>query len=193
MIRKAALVLSLLTATACTHSDIVAPEAPQVPRLSTTAAAAADFLHDCTGIVCEFYSANVFSKFAHWDFGHDATGVSPHVHHTFPQAGRTYTVTFRAIDVDDRQHVVRRDVDILGLTTSRVRVRGKVATVLTWAPANGDVDIRRNGVTVTTLPAAANQGRWMDILDTHVLRGSIAYQVCTRGTGNCSDVQLSGP
>lgn len=187
----------LLASIGCADSTILAPEFPgHGLKLSTEAsdtsqASLADFSYMCTGIVCEFFTVNIQSKSAKWDFGHDAFGETPDVHHTFPAAGKSYTVRLDLVDLFDRTHVVQRNVNILDLNAVAVRVRGVKGGSLTWAPAEGDLDIVRDGVIVKVLSAASNRGMWIDLTESRK-QERLTWQVCDHGTRNCSNMATTG-
>lgn len=109
--------------------------------------------------------------------------------HTYASGGG-FTVTVFVTDgnggsdTDTATATVQAQPSIT-LSTSGSKVKGQHTASLTWSGvASANVDIYRNGVSVTTVPNGASP--YTDRMNNRG-RGSYTYQVCEAGTSRCSN------
>jgi PKD repeat protein len=156
----------------------------------------ASFTYSCTGLTCNFDGTTSsdtdgsITSYA-WNFGDGNSGAGVTTSHTYSTGG-TYTVVLTVTDDDNAPSQTSQSVTVsapsgpITLTVVGRKVKGLQKADLTWSPSgtSTNVDVRRNGVVVTT---TSNDGAYTDNIDKKG-GGSYSYQICEAGTSTCSNV-----
>jgi PKD repeat protein len=155
----------------------------------------ASFTSSCAGLTCTFDGTpstdtdGTIVSYA-WNFGDGNSGSGINTSHSY-SAGGTYTVTLTVTDnggaTDPDSHSVTVSAGgSITLTVVGYRKNGLQKADLSWTPSgtSANVDVKRNGVVVTT---TANDGAYTDNINKKGA-GSYTYQVCEAGTATCSNV-----